>query len=115
MTKIAYNACYGGFSLSNEAILHYANLKDITLYKGKSNSLYFTSQDLKDKSCFLDRDISRTDPDLIKTIETLGPKANGHFANLQIRDLPIGTKYRIDEYDGNEAVITQDEYEWEIA
>jgi hypothetical protein len=29
MTKVAYNACYGGFSLSHKAIMRYAELKGI--------------------------------------------------------------------------------------
>ena len=32
MTKIVYNACYGGFSLSHEAMLRYAEIKGIKLY-----------------------------------------------------------------------------------
>jgi len=34
---------------------------------------------------------------------------------LQIRELPEGTLYRIDEYDGRETVMTQDEYTWRVA
>ena len=36
MAKIVYNACYGGFSLSDEAIMRYAEIKGITLYSSKS-------------------------------------------------------------------------------
>lgn len=32
MTKVVYNACYGGFSLSDAAVFRYAELKGITLY-----------------------------------------------------------------------------------
>src|SRR5690348_9955607 len=32
MSKIVYNACYGGFSLSDEAMKRYAEIKGITLY-----------------------------------------------------------------------------------
>ena len=32
MTKIVYNACYGGFSLSDAAVLRYAEIKGVTLY-----------------------------------------------------------------------------------
>lgn len=35
MGKIAYNACYGGFSLSHEGILRYAEIKGIKLYPEK--------------------------------------------------------------------------------
>jgi hypothetical protein len=36
MTKIVYNACYGGFGLSDEAIMRYAEIKGITLYSSVS-------------------------------------------------------------------------------
>jgi hypothetical protein len=113
MTKIAYNACFGGFSLSKKAILHYAQLKGLNItveYEG----LFGPHYKLDDKY-FSHRDIPRTDPLLIQVIEELGEEANGVCANLQIRDLPPGTKYRIDEYDGNESVVTQDEYDWQTA
>jgi hypothetical protein len=32
MVKVVYNACYGGFGLSHEAIMRYAEIKGITLY-----------------------------------------------------------------------------------
>jgi hypothetical protein len=138
MTKIVYNACHGGFSLSHEAMMRYAEIKGITLYSRmtytvpqyflcppaeydriyaeeaanpvgpdrykRSNELYFGYD------C-----IARTDPVLVQVVEELGEKANGLCANLQIRELPAGTLYRFDEYDGFESVVTQDEYEWDVA
>ena len=139
MTKIVYNACYGGFSLSDAAIERYAEIKGITLYYdndpchyshyylcppeeyerilaeerlnpvspdryARSNALYFS-----------DRDIERNDPALVQVVEELGDAANGMCAELQIRDLPAGTLYRIDEYDGLESVMTNDDYEWKVA
>lgn len=138
MTKIVYNACHGGFSLSHEAMMRYAEIKGITLYSRmtytvpqyslcppaeydriyaeeaanpvspdryrRSNEMYFGYSS-----------IARTDPVLVQVVEELGEKANGLCANLQIRELPAGTLYRIDEYDGFESVVTQDEYEWDVA
>ena len=52
---------------------------------------------------------------LAQVVEELGDAASGRFAKLKIRELPAGTKYRIDEYDGNESVVTMDEYEWSVA
>lgn len=94
MTKIVYNACYGGFSLSDEGFALY------TEYGGVAESMY---------------DIDRTEPALVNAVEELGARANGRYANLKIRELPTGTRYRIDEYDGSERVITIDEYEWRTA
>jgi len=100
MTKIVYNACYGGFSLSEAACNLYDELKDqprgTTTHGG--------------------RDIPRNDPALAEVVERLGAQAaSGAFAALAIRELPIRTKYRIDGYDGYESVMTIDEYEWQIA
>jgi hypothetical protein len=138
MTKIVYNACYGGFSLSHEAIMRYAEIKGIKLYTKKeygyshyylcppeeydrineeesanpvapgrferSNSLYFS-----------DRDFERNDPILVQVVEELGDKVNGRCAKLRIAEVPAGTLYRIDEYDGFESVETKDSYEWNVA
>ena len=60
-------------------------------------------------------DIPRTDPHLIQVIEELGDAASDEHSVLQIRDVPAGTKYRIDEYDGNESVMTIDDYKWKTA
>lgn len=138
MTKIVYNACYGGYSLSSEAMMRYAEIKGITLYPRmmygvaqyflcppeeydrihreeaaspvgpdrfkRSNELYFGYSR-----------IARTDPVLVQVVEELGEKASGLCAELQIRELHAGTLYRIDEYDGFESIVTQDEYEWDVA
>ena len=113
MTKIAYNECFGGFSLSFSAMQHYLGLKGQKCYTFNSGFRYAT--DPQGNNIIYARDIARTDKDLIATIEALGPKANGLYANLQIRDLPEGTKYVIDDYDGFEEVRTIDDFEWQIA
>lgn len=94
-TKIVFNAWFGGFGLRREAL---------ALYNALSG-----------KSLTYDHNISRTDPTLVNVIEKLGDFANGTFARLRIRELPRGTKYRIDEYDGQESVVTDDEMDWETA
>lgn len=139
--KVAYNACFGGFSLSHAGIMRYAKIKGIELYafvdqRDKDNNLklqnkprpaqgnesntafivyYCTSPEYSDETYFHDRDIDRTDPALIQTIEELGKAANGSCAELAIDDVPAGALYRIDEYDGRETVMTQDSYDWKVA
>lgn len=152
MTKIVYNACFGGFGLSEAAVLRYAELKGIKLYPerdGRYKSLALVTwwtvpeeqwrkhrefheahrhdwyalpteqvrayNEFYKKNFLYDKDISRADPALVQVVEELGTAASGHHAQLQIRELPEGTLYRIDEYDGNESVMTQDDYEWSIA
>jgi hypothetical protein len=100
MTKVVYSACYGGFSLSTYALYRYADIKGIP-----RDSL------ITSRGC----DLDRTDPALVQVVEELKDEANGHHANLKIRDIPPGSLYRIDEYDGAEVVVLQDEYIWRKA
>ena len=138
MTKIVYNACYGGFSLSHEAVMRYAEIKGITLYTQKKYG--FTHYYLcppqeydrinaeeqanpvspgrfirSNEMYFSDRDFERTDPILVQVVEELGDAANGRCAKLRITEVPAGTLYRIDEYDGFESVETKDSYDWKVA
>lgn len=63
-----------------------------------------------------DRDIERTDPILISVVETMGSEAaSGRFAKLYIEEIPNGTQYKIDEYDGLEELITKDDDIWKTA
>lgn len=94
--KVVYNACYGGFGLSKKAIDRYLELT------GPIDKFY-------------DRDIPRDDQRLIQVVEELGQAANGTFALLSIREVSSGTRWRIDEYDGYEQVMTINDYEWNIA
>jgi hypothetical protein len=101
MTKVVYNACYGGFSLSDEAKRAYLNRKGIAFTEkpGKygGNDFYVNGEFWYERF-----DGNRTDPDLIAVVEQLGDKANGEFARLVIEDVRENTRYRIQEYDGNE-------------
>ena len=54
------------------------------------------------------REIDRADPDLVRVVEELGgghrEGASGRCAALKIVEIPDGTDYEIEEYDGNEHV-----------
>lgn len=136
MTKIVYNACYGGFGLSEKATLRIAELKGIKIYTDKQNgwiNQYYTvpveeferikAEDDKkrdwtrsNEAYYSDYNIERDDPILVQVVEELGEEASGSCANLQIAEVPAGTAYRIDEYDGNESVMTtSSDYDWKIA
>lgn len=119
MTKIVYNACFGGFGLSHEAIMRYGELANLNLLhvpgEHEWNNSYYKGGVRDDDHYFSDNDISRTDPFLAQVVEELGEEANGSYSELVIRELEPGTKYRIDEYDGNESVVTVDEYHWSVA
>jgi len=134
MAKIVYNACYGGFNLSDKAIVRYAELKGITLYPEMHErySSYYLVPVEKFKEveeicrkmgdhaaaydlCFEPRRIERNDPILAQVVEELGKEVNGYGSELRIRELETGTKYHIDEYDGAEFVIAHDEMNWSLA
>lgn len=117
MTKVSYNSCFGGFSLSREAILRGREISGNPKWAGlmlKGES-FDDGSVAKDDCGHLEYGHPRTDPVLIQVIEELGAKANGTYANLAVAEIAEGTKYRVDEYDGNERVMTVDDYDWQIA
>ncbi len=54
----------------------------------------------------------RDDPMVIRVVEELGEKANGKHAKLKVVEIPDGTKYTVEEYDGNEHIAEAHET-WE--
>ena len=114
MTKIVYNRCYGGFSLSEEATERYGELLGKKVTKGEKFCGFQVY--LFDGERFYSGDLSRTDPLLIQVIEELGSeKASGLYAKLDIEELPSGCRYRITEYDGFESIETDTTVDWSVA
>ena len=131
--KVAYNGCFGGFSLSPLALTEFAKKKGLTLFwynsEGFSPAVYTRIKGVPEdsifgSSCFTEDigdkvteypkgsfyhpdfyDDARSDSDLIDVIESLGYKANGMCADLQIEEIPDGSSFEITEYDGNESVV----------
>lgn len=131
--KIVYNACYGGFGVSEEGMLRYAQLKGVKVYpeKGKYGSvIYWTtpkeeikgllkeedfysasqearvfSNKVSSENQISTRQFVRHDPILVQVVEELGDKASGDCAKLSIFETD-SRMYRIDEYDGYESVAT---------
>lgn len=84
--KLVVNKCFGGFSLSEEALDRLAKIKghpcsDVDFFWG-----------------------DRSDPDLVQVVEELGDAANGADAKLRIVDIPDNIEYDIAEYDGIETI-----------
>lgn len=123
MTKVVYNSCYGGFGLSDEAIARYLEIKGIASFPeaGHWGSTFWLSPPTGDKKTDNQReafwywDLKRDDPVLIQVIEELGNKANGMCADLVVEDLPAGTRYRIEEYDGLEHIEYAEDVDWNVA
>lgn len=132
--KVVINTCYGGFSLSHEAVLRYAEIKGITLYAESTKCslvphIYYTvpkelrTRELSQKEfmtlslperidynkrCAKEslyaRDILRDDPALVQVVEEMGRAANGDCARLEVVEIPDDVAWQIKEYDGNEHV-----------
>ena len=118
MTKIVYNGCYGGFGISAAALRRYAEIKGWQYVEGSSQSNWSSGSviDLQGEELSeYDIQANRTDPVLVQVVEELGERANGMCAKLYIEDLPAGTKYRIDEYDGLEHIETDGDIRWSVA
>jgi hypothetical protein len=85
----AYNACYGGFGLSEKGYQLYCKKKGIEFKKHK-----FGSYDVW----------KRDDPALIETVQQLGKEANGTHANIQLAEVFEEYDVGRHEYDGVEDV-----------
>ena len=132
--KVVINVCYGGFSLSHEAVLHYCKLRGLQVwheedkkYKSLGLGTYWlvppeervkelddwykapmedrvAYNETHEKQTIYHRDIKRDDPFLVQTVEELGEKANGQCAKLKVIEIPDGVEWQVEEYDGNEHI-----------
>ena len=136
MTKVVYNACYGGFSLSRESCKRYWELqgKEVWIENGDFMDIFtvwlvppeerfeqkdWRSMTMDERVAYNKKhseqtwyygNVSRHDPILVQVVEELGKKANGDYGNLAIAE--VSGSYRIDEYDGYETVKEPDGYDW---
>ena len=113
--KVVYNACFGGFSLSIEAVRKLIECGNrVARDYGAAMEGWKKSEDTAILDSFGHHlDISRHDPDLIAVVEELGKQACGSFSDLRVVTLR-GNRYRIDEYDGSESVVEPNEEEWTV-
>ena len=132
--KLVINTCYGGFSLSDEAMRFIANEMGINLWvepdpqfntltnywtvppearpKPVVNDDWYYMSDAErtahnkayEASQLSTHDMDRTSRHLIKAVETLGERANGGCADLKVVEIPDGISWELDEYDGIETV-----------
>ena len=82
--KIVINVCYGGFSLSTEAMSRLGELNDSLPYE---NSVEY-----------------RSNSKLVQVVEELGEKANGRHASLKIIEIQNAHEPYIMDNDGMEHV-----------
>ena len=105
--KIVINSDYGGFSLSDEAILEYGKRKGLNLVKDENTNWsisIFYKESVAKENYFEDREIPRNDPILVSVVEDLGESAYGFAANLKIVEIPEDVDWYVEENDGLEWV-----------
>jgi hypothetical protein len=135
--KVVINKCFGGFSLSYEAVMKYAEYKGFKLYpyfndykSGLSEKMqkydhnkhkedvfvvhYYkepfediTPPNRSEDFYFSERDIERDDQALVAVVKELGVKANAQHSELKIIEIPADIEYIIEEYDGLEHIAEQ--------
>jgi hypothetical protein len=129
MKKVVYNACYGGFGLSHDALYllfvmgfpFRASPLAKSGYKVENFPLS-TPSGLRAHSDYevllMDETIYhvelghydpkevalRSHPILVHVVEKLGARANSRFADLQVQEIGDDDLYAIEEYDGSESV-----------
>lgn len=58
----------------------------------------------------------KSDPEIVEIAREIYPDAYvGGIEGLEVQWVPIGTRFRIEEYDGAESLRREDKYEWETA
>lgn len=108
MVKVVINRCFGGFGLSDAAVLRYAELKGINLVRsekyGWPSCWYVDGIEDDDHYFSLDFSEDRTDPTLVQVVEELGRRASRNASDLIVVEIPDGVEWHIAEYDGLEHV-----------
>ena len=100
--KVVINRCFGGFSISHKCAEYMAARGNERARKEleESEDGFYGYGYVKG----MDGGYDRTDPDLISAIETMGDEVNGQCANLKLVEIPDGTKWELDDYDGLETI-----------
>ena len=116
-TKVVINERFGGFGLSDEAKREYLRRCGLTWTEEKDERFpsLIGPHFYVDGELWTERDLSRTDPVLVSVVEDMGTAANDKYAGLEVVELPKGTAYIIDEYDGYETIQRRDEVDWRFA
>lgn len=108
MKKIVINSDFGGFGLSDAAMMRYGELKGLSFVRQGSANVWagsdFYVDVVSDETYFSYRDIERDDKALVQVVEELGEDADGFAAKLKIVEIPDYVDWQIDEYDGREWV-----------
>ena len=106
--KIVINKKYGGFGLSEEAVLLYGDKKGLNIIAKQDQAIktithYFLNE-VKNENLFAEWEIERNDPVLVEVVEQLGDLADTRHTRLKVVEVPDDVKWYIHDYDGIESV-----------
>jgi hypothetical protein len=114
--KVVINRCYGGFGLSNTALIYLIEKKgwkvteiDETGFPEDESAPIqkLPKTSYRDETYWLavwHEKWVRCHPDLIDVVEKLGKQANGFLSDLRVVEIPDDVEWEIKEYDGLEWV-----------
>ena len=132
--KVVINSKHGGFRLSDEAILRYAELKGLKVWVEQDAKFKFLThhwtvppeermsfpenavwatlsmderQALNKKygsQQIYERDLERDDPILVQVVEELGDRCRTQVSAPKVVEIPDDVEWTIEEYDGLEWV-----------
>ncbi len=98
--NIVINRCYGGYSLSTKAFRRLRELgHEEALNSDEGDGVFIPGSE-----CHYVGMDERANPLLVQVVQELGNGANGTYANLRVVEIPDGTQFEIDEYDGMETI-----------
>lgn len=113
--EVVYNACYGGFRLSERAVLMLISMFHEGAKKSYEDPFYKSEREKGRLVSYRIEDLDRHDKRLLEIVHNLKDAANGFGSDLQIEKLwsPV---YRIEEHDGLEEVIQPPggDHDWSI-
>ncbi len=106
MQQIVINTKHGGFDLSHQAVVMYAELKGLQLHYeplGFQDLQLYTLHGEYWHPCQIPRD----DPQLVQVVHLLGPQASASYSQLHVVTIPQDVNWTLQEYDGREWVAEQ--------
>lgn len=104
--KIVINTSYGDFCLSHAAFLRLRELGQREALKEEDFGAYWSAGSRPDEPSLnrCGREVPRDDQHLVRVVEELGIRANGHAAALKVVGVPQDIRWQIEKTDGVEHV-----------